>query len=233
MCGAVGIKLGVIHILLRNHQGGGGFRNDYVNVIFALNFCSLVWGFAAKSNIDALFAKQKKGLRAVIPGFINYKYRDGEIPGHTKAKFAEYKILTIQNVIALNSFIFMQKIRNFTSLLPPSIKNTISTESPKPGSSHETCENWLKVYNNHLYRKSIFCKGPLLVSTNSSIEENISLSSFISAKTYKRNIKDALLTKQKSGKLDEWENVNFPLLNIDGLRKSRATYRIKIDYTEN
>ena len=41
-----------------------------------LNFCSLVWGFTSKSNIEAIFTKQKKGLRAVIPGFINYKYRE-------------------------------------------------------------------------------------------------------------------------------------------------------------
>ena len=54
-----------------------------------LNFCSLLWGFTSKSSIDALFSKQKKGLRAVIPGFINYKFRDGEIPGHTKSAFTE------------------------------------------------------------------------------------------------------------------------------------------------
>ena len=60
-----------------------------------INFCSLVWGFCSKSNIDAIFSKQKKGLRAVIPGFINYKYRNGETPGHTKSYFSEYKILTI------------------------------------------------------------------------------------------------------------------------------------------
>ena len=29
-----------------------------------LNFCSLVWGFAAKSHIDSLFTKQKQGIRA-------------------------------------------------------------------------------------------------------------------------------------------------------------------------
>ena len=29
-------RLGVNRIL-RNHQGGGGFRNDYANVIFALS----------------------------------------------------------------------------------------------------------------------------------------------------------------------------------------------------
>ena len=31
-----------------------------------LNFCSLVWGFAAKSFIESLFAKQKQGMRAVL-----------------------------------------------------------------------------------------------------------------------------------------------------------------------
>ena len=49
-----------------------------------INYCSLVWGFAARTHIDSLFSKQKKGIRAVVPGFINYKYRDGVLPGHTK-----------------------------------------------------------------------------------------------------------------------------------------------------
>ena len=75
-----------------------------------LNFCSLLWGFTSKSSIDALFSKQKKGLRAVIPGFINYKYRDGEIPGHTKSAFAKYKILTIHGIITQNTMIFIRKI---------------------------------------------------------------------------------------------------------------------------
>ena len=48
------------------------------------HYCSLVWGFAARTHIDSLFSKQKKGIRAVVPGFINYKYRDGVLPGHTK-----------------------------------------------------------------------------------------------------------------------------------------------------
>ena len=60
-----------------------------------LNYCSLVWGFACKYSIEALFSKQKKGLRAVIFGFFNYKYRDGEIAGHTKPYFSDYKVLTI------------------------------------------------------------------------------------------------------------------------------------------
>ena len=37
------VTLGVIHIL-RNHQGGGGFRNDYANVIFALSNAEFDYG---------------------------------------------------------------------------------------------------------------------------------------------------------------------------------------------
>ena len=35
--------LGIIHIL-RNHQGGGGFRNDYANIIFALSNAEFDYG---------------------------------------------------------------------------------------------------------------------------------------------------------------------------------------------
>ena len=47
-------------------------------------FCSLVWGYASESTIETFFVKQKKGIRGVTPGFINYKYKDGKISGHTK-----------------------------------------------------------------------------------------------------------------------------------------------------
>ena len=51
-----------------------------------INYCSLFWGFSAKSNIESLFTAQKKGMRAIVPGFIKYMYRvDGTLPGHTKA----------------------------------------------------------------------------------------------------------------------------------------------------
>ena len=35
-----------------------------------LNFCSIVWGFAAKNHIESLFSRQKQGIRAVMPGNI-------------------------------------------------------------------------------------------------------------------------------------------------------------------
>ena len=64
-----------------------------------LNFCSLVWGFAAKFLIESLFAKQKQGMRAVMAGNMNYYYKDGELPEHTKLGFREHKVLTVQGVI--------------------------------------------------------------------------------------------------------------------------------------
>ena len=52
-------------------------------------------GFTCKYNIQALFSKKKKGLRAIIPGFINYRYREGETAGHTKSAFSDYNVLTV------------------------------------------------------------------------------------------------------------------------------------------
>ena len=102
------------------------------------------------------------GMRAVIPGYINYKFKDGKIPGHTKFAFTEYQILTIHNLIALNSLLFIHKIREFPILLPSSVICTISETSPKIGANADTCRNWLEIYNTDTYRNSIFFKGPLL-----------------------------------------------------------------------
>ena len=120
-------RLQVYHSLIQSH----------------VSYCLLIWGFSCRSNIEKLFHKQKIGMRAVVPGFINYKYKDRVKPGHTKSAFSEYKILTIQNLVALNTFLFMYKIYNIPNLLPHSICMTISDDSPRLGSTHITCENWL------------------------------------------------------------------------------------------
>ena len=194
-----------------------------------VNYCSLVWGFSNKSNLEKLFAKQKQALRAVIPGYINYKYKDGKIPGHTKDKFSEYNILTIQNIVALNAFIFMHKAQCYPSLLPQSIRETIPRDSPIAGSTHETCENWLKKYSNFNYAKSLFYKGPLLLS-GTQIMGHLPLTSFLSIKTFKTNVKKESLSRQSSGETCEWHHNNFVIYNIDGLRKSQASYRVNVDY---
>ena len=170
-------------------------------------------------------------MRAIIPGYINYKYKDGKLPGHTKPKFYDYKILTIHGIIVQNLSTFMQKFHNYPSLLPSSIIETISKDSPIQGSNHELCESWLKIYNNFPHRNSLFFKGPLLLST-SNINENLPLASFKTIKAYKANVKQAVLTFQSSGDTYEWQNDNFPLYNIEGLRKSQVSYRSPVDYTE-
>ena len=136
------------------------------------NFCSLKWGFSCKSNIEAIFCKQKKGLPAVIPGFINYNYKDGIIPGNTKKYLNEYNILTINNIIALNALVMLNKIRSFPSLLPNLIVAKIPTYSPEHGSTHDDCEKSLKTNNTPTYRNSLFFKGPLLYSTTNFVENS-------------------------------------------------------------
>ena len=184
-----------------------------------INYCSLVWGFCCKSNIDKIFSKQKKGMRAVIPGFINYNYRDGVHPGHTKSAFNEYKILNIYNIIALNAFIFMEKTRTFNSLLPPSILSTISSDSPVPGSTDEDCGSWMHTYNTCIYRNSLFFKGPMLFATT-GVMENLESLNFITLNSFRTYIRNKILNYQKEGDENEWESDNFVLYKLKGLRSS-------------
>ena len=126
---------------------------------YHLNYCSIVWGFTAKSNIESLFQIQKKGIRAIVPGFINYKYRDGELPGHTKPYFNEYKILGVHGVIVTNALLFIYKIRYIPSLLPISVRLVIADDAPIPGSTYETSNAWLTIiYGDTVYRKSVIHK---------------------------------------------------------------------------
>ena len=102
-------------------------------------------------------------MRAVVPGFINYRYRsDGTLPGHTKSYFAKYDILTIQNVIVLNALVFVHKTRHFPLDLPRSVRKTIAENSPLPGATHESSNEWLQNLSYYLYTRSVFYKGPLL-----------------------------------------------------------------------
>ena len=57
-----------------------------------LNYCSLIWGMGSKNSIKTLFVGQKKAIRALIPGFVNYYYnkKTEEPPQHTKKAFHDY-----------------------------------------------------------------------------------------------------------------------------------------------
>ena len=183
-----------------------------------LNFCSLVWGFAAKSNIESLFARQKQGIRAVMPGRVNYCYRDGNPADHTKASFQKFGILTIHSIIVKNALLLLHKIKYMPSTLPKSVVELMPNNIPSYGSNFEDNIDWLSIYNQPLYRKSVFYKGPMLAITTENIEKVTTPSSLFSSSIYKKEAKHTLLELQSGGQGEEWPN--FLLYNLPGLRTS-------------
>ena len=182
-----------------------------------LNYCSLVWGFSAKSNIESLFTKQKIAMRAIMPGYVNHRYVDGTLPSHTKSNFTEHNILTVHGIIVKNALTFMHKSDHFPNSLPLSIRSIIPTNAPTPESDHENAADWLAVYGEANYRSSIFFKGPLL-AISSQNSDALTPACFISLKVYKNAVKHMLLDLQDRGDTDAWPN--FLLYTVAGLRKS-------------
>ena len=73
-------------------------------------YCSNVWSLGSKIGLNG-FA-QKRAIRGVKHGFVNYFYKKdtGELPAHTKNIFSENEFLTIHNLIAQQAVAFMQKV---------------------------------------------------------------------------------------------------------------------------
>ena len=186
-----------------------------------LNFCSLVWGFASKSLINSLFTKQKQGVRMLMQGYVNYFYRDGQMPAHTKDSFKEHEILTIHGIVVRNTLILMHKIKHFPSTVPKSIKNLFPDIDNLPSfqSTYEESEGWLNTYGGPTFRSSIFFKGPLLSISETNKCILVNLSSLFSLKVYKAASKRKLIEEQSRGGEDNaWPN--FLLHTIRGLRQS-------------
>ena len=201
----LGVRLQIYHSFVQSH----------------LNFCSLVWGFAAKSHIELLFTKQKQGVRMVMPGYVNYFYKDGQLPAHTRDSFKEYEILTVHGIIVKNALILMHRMKYFPETVPKSIKGLFPNNIPTVNSSHETSSDWLLTYGSNVFRQSVFFKGPLLAITETNL--NITcLPSLFSINIYKSNAKRVLLEHQSRGNNEEsWQT--FLLNNIPGLRKSQRS----------
>ena len=121
-----------------------------------LNYCSLVWGFSAKSNIHSLFIKQKQGIRAVMPGYVNYWFKEGKLPAHTKEEFKKYNILTVHGTIVMNALVFMYKCRHFPNSLPVSICNLIPKTIPNFDDNINDCGPWVDNFNTIIFRPSFF-----------------------------------------------------------------------------
>ena len=184
-----------------------------------INYCSLVWGFAAKSHIDSLFSKQKTGMRAIIEGKVFTKYEDGKLPTRTKSFFNKYKILSVHNIITKNALVFIHKLNHFPDMLPESVRDTISQNRPVSRTNEMDAAVWQLSYGSTHFKKSLFFKGPLLYvqDLNSSlIDSNIMLS--VSLQYYKTAIKRELLKSQIGNDDDDWPL--FLLNHVQGLRSS-------------
>ena len=90
-----------------------------------------------------------------MAGFVNFKYRDGYIPTHTKCSFNSMKILTVKNVIVKKALTFMHKIKYFPNLHPKSVRDTVPNYALNYSSTYE---NKMALLENAgpYFRTSIF-----------------------------------------------------------------------------
>ena len=79
-------------------------------------------------------------MLAIMPGFVNYFYKDGKLPAHTDSSFYQYGILTIHGIIVKNAatahtsnqwtnvknaLLFMHNSNQYPSSLPQLIRETV------------------------------------------------------------------------------------------------------------
>ena len=191
-----------------------------------LNYCSLVWGFTTRTNIESLFRQQKKGIRAIMPGPVNYFYQQGNLPTGTKSFFSHHSILTIHGIIASNSLMFMNNIFRYAHTLPKYVADTISCNVPSRSLDGFTESNfeWFNSHNTHSYRNSIFFKGPLLF-IETSFDEAFNIASCQSAKAFKSHSKKTIMKLQIGTDANDWETTRFPIFEISGLRRSERNIK--------
>ena len=184
-----------------------------------LNYCSLLWGFACKSLIDSIFVKQKKAMRAVMPGFVRYYYKDGELPSGTKTSFKNYGILTVHGIIAKATIQFMYKYHH-TDNLPHSVREIIDVNAPKylVDESNNLITEWYSSHNNNIYRNSLCFKGPLLFS-DPKLKPLVT--PMITAQCIKFRTKKVFLEYEHSGDPENWNDSTFFIHKLQGIRKSK------------
>ena len=108
---------------------------------------------------DKWFTDARRNSRRK-PGYVNYYYKEGKLPAHTKTSFTEYEIVTVHGIITSNALLFMHKVRNFPQLLPSSIRKTIPENAPTFNSDDDSNIGWFNKYGSYKYKSTIFCKWP-------------------------------------------------------------------------
>ena len=180
-----------------------------------LNYCSLIWGLGTKNSIRGLFICQKKAMRALIPGFVNYYYDKDthEPPGHTKQAFNNNNILTVYSLVLKNVILFMYKLKYHTQHTPKGIVDIFSDleNIEIPPARLVTLEN------------SMFVKGRRLFTEvmGEFVDEYPIPWTLLSFDKFKKKLKAYLITLQAKGSSDEWVPENYRLCIQIATRKSQ------------
>ena len=197
-----------------------------------LNFCCLVWGFSKKTNIDTIFTAQKKAMRAVMPGYVNYYFKDGQLPTSTKNSFNQSGVLSIHGIIANQAIQFIHKAKNFPSLIPISVKSTIKENilnMPILDQSDPIFLSWVEEFNTHIYRNSLFFKGPLLYFDPTTVRNYATPAAHISFNVFRSQTKKFLLRQQAEGSKNDWKTNDFAIFSIRCFKTARHYGKI-VDY---
>ena len=179
-----------------------------------LNYCSLIWGLGSKNSIRALFICQKKAMRTLMPGYVNYYYNKTtkEPPCHTKQAFKDNDILTVYSLILKNMILFLYKLKYHAQLIPYGIQDIFPDleNLDNPTARLVTEENSMFIKGRRLFSEVMsdfvaICPVPLtLLSLNS----------------YKIRLKSYMISLQSQGSSDEWIPENFRLCTQQATRKS-------------
>ena len=191
-----------------------------------LNYCSTIWGLGSKSSLEPLFIAQKRAIRSLIPGFVNYFYNKEtqEKPHKTKQAFNTNSILTVHNQVLVNSLTHLQKI--ILGVAPTAMNALLykhsdpSTISNRNNGTRRTIPNntsqpRLQAQRNYLFYKAVRIYKEIYDLYNSDEEININS---LTIKPFKRIIKEYLMAIHSLDTADEWTIKNFRL--YDGTRKS-------------
>ena len=177
-----------------------------------LNYCSCIWGLGSKASINSIFIAQKKSIRAIENGYINYFYNKdtGELPSHTKDIFSRNQMLTVHNIIAKNCLIAMHRIyrnsypRNVMSICQVSHENRPRRQEQffKPVDFRlKKSEYTLPFAGARLYNFTCNSINALAETDKLKLQNK-----FLNG--YKNTITSYLLTVQSSGD-ENWNNENF------------------------
>ena len=126
----------------------------------------------------------------------------------------------------------MRKYHSFPSLLPRSVRDTISEIAPLRGvrDTNDNIKIWLNQYNNYIYRNSLFFKGPLLYFNPITSNNILTPAACYSVRSFKSQCRRTLLANQASGAEDDWNESKFMLFNIKGIKTAYRACRRDINY---